>query len=66
MKRLVFLVSGLLLVIPILAVGCTPEVPPPQTEAVSSCVSCHTDKELLKQTATPVKEETSEATSGEG
>jgi hypothetical protein len=65
MKRLVFLVSGLLLVIPILAFGCTREVPP-ETEIVSSCVSCHTDKDLLKQTAAPVKEVASEATSGEG
>jgi hypothetical protein len=65
MKRLALLVSGLLLVIPILAAGCTHEVPP-ETGVASSCVSCHSDKDLLKQTATPVKEETSEATSGEG
>ena len=67
MKWLVLLVSGLLLGILILAAGCTREVPPPQTtEVVSSCVSCHTAKDLLKQTASPVVEQKSEATSGEG
>jgi hypothetical protein len=52
--------------IPIVAAGCAGETPPPETEVVSSCVTCHTDKELLKQTATAVEEEKSEATSGEG
>jgi hypothetical protein len=65
MKRLVLLAGGLLLVIPILAAGCT-RVVAPETEVVSSCVSCHSDKDLLKQTAAPVEEVASEATSGEG
>jgi hypothetical protein len=32
----------------------------------SSCVTCHSDKDLLMQAAAPVKEVKSEATSGEG
>jgi hypothetical protein len=66
MKRLALTLSWLLLMIPLLAAGCTREVPPPQVEVVNSCVSCHSDKDLLKQTATPVEAETSEVTSGEG
>jgi hypothetical protein len=66
MKHLVIFIGGLLLMIPVMAAGCTQEAPVPETEAVSFCVSCHTDKDLLKQTAAPVEEETSEATSGEG
>jgi hypothetical protein len=64
-KRSVLLASGLLLVIPMLAAGCTGEAPS-ETEVVSSCVGCHTDKDLLKQTATVVEEEKSEETTGEG
>ena len=67
MKRLALIVSGLLFLMPMLAAGCAHEAPPPEpTEVVSSCVSCHTDKALLQQTATQVEEEQSEATSGEG
>ncbi|MFC1942436.1 hypothetical protein ACFLWU_04375 [Chloroflexota bacterium] len=74
MKWLVLLVGGLLLVILILAAGCTRQVPPPQTEdpppqtteVVSTCISCHTDKGLLKQTVAPVTAQKSEASSGEG
>jgi hypothetical protein len=65
MKRFVLLVSGLLLVIPMLSAGCTHEVPP-ETEVVSSCVSCHSDKDLLKEVASPEEEATSEETTGEG
>jgi hypothetical protein len=65
MKRLALLVGGLLLVMLLVAAGCAHKALP-EEEVVSSCVSCHSDKDLLKQTATPVKEETSEATSGEG
>jgi nitrate/TMAO reductase-like tetraheme cytochrome c subunit len=33
---------------------------------VSSCVSCHTDKDLLKEVATVEEAATSEETTGEG
>lgn len=72
MKRLV-LFSGIALVLMALAaVGCTnQDLVEPSPEAgqvlVSSCVSCHTDKDTLKELASPETEEaTSEATSGEG
>lgn len=67
MKRLALLVA-VLLVTPMLVASCTPGAPSPphETESVSSCVTCHTDKDMLKQTATVVQEEQSEATSGEG
>ena len=71
MKRLTFAIVGLLSVIALVAVGCGAggilvtvhdEVP-----AVSSCVSCHSDKELLQETAAPVEEEEEpEESSGEG
>lgn len=66
MKLLALLFIGLLLAIPITAVGCITEVSIPETKVASSCVTCHSDKALLQQTADPVTEEKSEATSGEG
>jgi hypothetical protein len=70
MKRLVLLTAGLLLmvslIVALVVAGCaSPSVPAPGEE-VSSCVTCHTNKDLLKQTTTVVEEATSEATSGEG
>ena len=69
MKRLVLLATGFLLLIALLAVGCgkASVTPPPGEEAVSSCVKCHSDKELLKEVATvPEVEEEPEEASGEG
>ena len=69
MKRLVF-AGIIILVLALLAVvGCAekePAVTPEEEEIVSSCVACHSDKDLLKEVATPEEEEKSEATSGEG
>ena len=66
MKKLVFIVAGVLfLVLPVVA-GCAPPSGPPPGEEVSTCVTCHSDKDLLKQTASVVEEDKSEATSGEG
>jgi len=65
-SRLELLVSGFLLTTLVLAAGCASKPSAPDTSIAGSCVSCHSDKELLKQTAAPVKEEKSEATSGEG
>ena len=57
---------GLLVIVILLASGCsTPELPAPGEE-VSTCVVCHSDKDLLKETASPEEEEKSEETSGEG
>ena len=64
-KRVALSVVGLLALVSLLAIGCAPEVNP-EEEVVSSCVSCHSDKDLLKQTAAPVEEVKSEETSGEG
>jgi len=66
MRRLVFAVIGLsLLVTPVLASCAAPAESTPGEE-ISSCVICHTDKEMLQQTVTVVEEVKSEATSGEG
>jgi hypothetical protein len=66
MKKLVFIVAGVLVLTLLIAVGCTSISEPAPGEEVSTCVKCHTDKDLLKQTAYVVEEEKSEATSGEG
>jgi hypothetical protein len=66
MNRILFAVLSLvLLIVPILA-GCEPAPPPPSGEEVSSCVICHTDKDLLQETVSEVEEAVSEETSGEG
>jgi hypothetical protein len=52
-------------VIALISAGCAGGATP-EEETASSCVSCHTDKDLLKQTATAVEEVKSEETSGEG
>ena len=71
MKRLVFITIAALVLVVLAVAGCSekePISPTPEEgeEIVSSCVTCHSDKDLLKQTATVVEEEKSEATSGEG
>ena len=71
MNRLLKAAVGMLIIIPILAIGCTPGEPsdltPAEDEvAVRSCVACHTDKDILKEVATVGEVAKSEATSGEG
>ena len=72
MKRLILAVAVAILVLVAFAVaGCTekePVVTHLEGELVaSSCVSCHSDKDLLKAVASPESEEVqSEATTGEG
>ena len=71
MKRLALTVIALLVIVTLAAAGCAekePAVTPEEgKETVSSCVTCHTDKDILKEVASPEPEEaTSEATSGEG
>jgi len=71
MKRLVLVAAVMVVLVALAAAGCAQkeaEVTPSEgKEVVSSCVSCHSDKDLLKEAASPQpKEEKSEATSGEG
>jgi len=71
MKRLVLAVSIILVLVALVAVGCTNRelvgLSPDTGEAVvSSCVTCHTDKSVLQELATTEEEAKSEATSGEG
>ncbi|MFC1967531.1 hypothetical protein ACFLV2_02725 [Chloroflexota bacterium] len=72
MNKLVTALGVILIMVGFAVIGCTNKSmigPSPGTgeETVSSCVSCHTDKALLKDVASPEPEkEVSEATSGEG
>ena len=71
MNRLLLTIVGLLIIIPIVATGCTAKEPagltPGEEEvAARSCVACHTDKDLLKEVAEEPEEVASEETSGEG
>ena len=68
MKRLAFLAIGFLLLSAVMAASCSEggTTPNPGEEVASSCIACHTDKELLKEVATPEEAEVSEVTTGEG
>ena len=70
MKRLLLGVIVILGLVTITSVGCAEKesgLTPEDGEAlVSSCVACHTDKDLLQEVATPEEKEESEVTSGEG
>ncbi|HEY90252.1 MAG TPA: hypothetical protein G4O07_00290 [Dehalococcoidia bacterium] len=66
MKRLAFAVIGLSLLVALVLAGCAAPAGPTPGEELSSCVLCHTDKDMLKQTVTVVEEVKSEATEGEG
>ena len=71
MKRLVLAVGIILVLVVLVAIGCTNKEligpsPGAEPEVVSTCVTCHTDKDILKEVATTEEEAQSEATSGEG
>ena len=69
MKRLVITVATILGLCALIAIGCTNQAlvgVSPEEEAVNSCVTCHTDKDILKEVATEVEKVQSEATTGEG
>ncbi len=72
MKKLSLAITALLLLVMAAAFGCgdqetTGTVPEDEMPVVSTCVTCHTDKDILKEVASPVVEEAvSEATVGEG
>ena len=72
MKKLVTALTVILVLVVFAAAGCTNtnmigSPPGAGEEILSSCVSCHTDKALLQEVASPeYVEEVSEVTSGEG
>jgi predicted small secreted protein len=66
MKRKLLAVASLVLLIALVLAGCAEALGPPAGEEVSTCVICHTDKDLLQETVTAVVEVVSEETSGEG
>jgi hypothetical protein len=70
MKRLVFAVVLVLVLVSLGAAGCGEEEPAGMAlesgEVVSSCVGCHTDKDLLKEVASEPEKVASEETTGEG
>ena len=72
MKRLALAVIALLVIVTLAAAGCAEKesaslLAEDGQKVVGSCVTCHTDKDILKEVATPEPEEAkSEATSGEG
>ena len=66
MKRILFTVVSLVLLTTLMLVGCAVPPGPPAGEEVSTCVICHTDKDLLQETVSAVEEAVSEETSGEG
>ncbi len=71
MKRLVTAVIIILVLVALAAIGCTNKdlvgpSPEAEPEVVSTCVTCHTDKDTLKELATTEEVAKSEATTGEG
>jgi hypothetical protein len=70
-KGLVLAVGITLVLVALVAIGCTNKDlvgPSPEAgrEVVSTCVTCHTDKGILQEVATTEEEAKSEVTSGEG
>ena len=71
MKRLVTAVTILMVLVALAATGCTNKElastsPEAGEEVISSCVTCHTDKDTLKALARVEEVTESEATTGEG
>lgn len=71
MKRLVTAVAIILVLVVLAATGCTNKglvgpSPEAEPEVVSTCVTCHTDKDTLKKLATTEEVAKSAATTGEG
>ncbi len=71
MKKLVFAVVGVLVLVLLVVGGCAKKEPaaitPEEGKAVvSSCVSCHSDEDRLEEVATPEEKAESEETTGEG
>ena len=70
MKSLISAVILVVVLLSLIITGCADTEPAGMVledgTVVSSCVGCHTDKDLLKEVAVEPEQESSEATSGEG
>lgn len=71
MKKLVMALAVILVLLALAAVGCTNKGlvgPSPEAEqdVASTCVTCHTDKDILREVASTEVAAKSEATTGEG
>jgi hypothetical protein len=69
MKKLVMAVPVIIIMIALVTIGCSNKgliEPEDGDEVVSSCVTCHTDKTLLKELAVTEEEQVSEEITGEG
>ena len=69
MKRLLPISAAVFCLAPLIFAGCIQQatVKGPEAAIVTSCVTCHTDKDKLREVASPEPaEEKSEVTSGEG
>jgi hypothetical protein len=71
MKRPVTVFIVIFVLLALSAIGCTNKelvgpAPGEGEETVSTCVTCHTDKDTLKELATEEEVVKSEATTGEG
>lgn len=70
MRRIISAFVVLLAMVLFAVTGCAKSEPAGMVledgTVVSSCVGCHTDKDLLKEVATVEEEAVSEETSGEG
>ena len=71
MKRLVTAFTIILVLLALAAIGCTNKElvgpsPEAEQEVVSTCVTCHTDKDILREVASTEVAAKSEATTGEG
>jgi nitrate/TMAO reductase-like tetraheme cytochrome c subunit len=69
MKRLIIAVVAFIGLIALVVIGCTNKAlvgPSPEEEAVNSCVTCHTDKNILKELAVEGEVVASAETTGEG
>ena len=64
MKQFLIVLAALSMLVIIMVAGCG-NTPVPPGEETSSCVICHSDKEMLQQTASVEEEKTGEI-SGEG
>ena len=71
MKKLVITVTVIIGLVSLVAIGCTNRnlvglSPGAEEAAVNTCVSCHTNKDILKKLASPEEETKSAETTGEG
>jgi predicted small lipoprotein YifL len=74
MKKLAISLAGIITLAALLVAGCgqgaplgeTPSSPAAEAPVVDSCVTCHTDKALIQQTASTETVEAPEEASGEG